>query len=119
MPLYGVRDVSPLLADAAEMESLDTAPAEIERAEVLQVMFEIASGPMLELLPPALHPTIPPTVTFTFWRCPDGPVGPFALALVRAGCRAGVRPRGFLLASYCDAEPAAEGLRSRWGYNCR
>jgi hypothetical protein len=119
MPLLGVRDISPLLPDTAEMEGLDTEPAEIERAEVLQVMFEFACGPMLELLPPSLHPTIPPTVSFTFWRCPDGPGGPFSLAQVRAGCRAGVRPRGFLLASYCDAEPAAEALRSRWGYDCR
>src|SRR3712207_7773953 len=29
------------------------------------------------------------------------------------------RSRGFLLASYCDAAPAAEALRSRWAFDCR
>jgi hypothetical protein len=53
------------------------------------------------------------------WRCPDGPFGPFSLAQVRVSCRAGMFPRGFLLASYCDAEPAARALRSRWGFDCR
>jgi hypothetical protein len=119
MPLYGVREVAPLLEHAPLMESLDTEPAELAHVEALQVMFEIDDAPMLDLLPPALGPTIPPVVTFTFWRCPDSPAGPFSLAQVRAGCRAGVRPRGLPLASYCDAAPAAEMLRARWGFNCR
>jgi hypothetical protein len=119
MPLYGVREVAPLLEHAPLMESLGTEPAELAGAEALQVMFEIDDAPMLDLLPPALGPTIPPTVTFVFWRCPDSPAGPFSLAQVRAGCRAGVRPRGLPLASYCDAAPAAAMLRSRWGFNCR
>lgn len=119
MPLYGVREVAPLLEHAPLMESLGTEPAELAHAEALQVMFEIDDTPMLDLLPRALGPTIPPVVTFVFWRCPDSPAGPFSLAQVRAGCRAGVRPRGLPLASYCDAAPAAEMLRSRWGFNCR
>lgn len=119
MPLYGLRDVTPLVETAPEMESLDTEPLELPGVEVLQVMFEIDAAPMLDLLPPALHPTIPPTATFVFWRAQDGPLGAFTMAQLRVGCRAGVRPRGFLASSFCDAEPAAEALRSRWGYNCR
>lgn len=119
MPLFGVRAVAPLLEHAAEMESLDTAPLELKGVEVLQVMVEIDDAAMLTLLPPALGPTIPPTATFVVWRCPESPAGPFTLAQVRVGCRAGVRPRGLLLASYCDVEPAAALLRARWGFNCR
>lgn len=119
MPLFGLRDITPLLDGAPLMESLRTEPLELPGVEVLQAMFEIDGGAMQALLPKALHPTIPPTVTFVFWRSADGPLGPFALAQVRAGCRAGVRPRGFLLASYCDAAPAAAALRSRWGFDCR
>lgn len=119
MPLYGVRDIEPLLRHAPEMASLDTEELVLPGVEVLQVMYEIADGSMLELLPRALHPTIPPTATFTIWKASDGPLGAFALAQVRVGARAGVRPRGFLLLCYCDTEPAAEALRSRWGYNCR
>jgi hypothetical protein len=119
MPLFGVRDVTPLLADAPLMEGLDTAPETLPGVEVLQVMFEIPSTVMLDLLPKALGPTIPPTATFVFWRCREGPLGPFSLAQVRVGCRAGVRPRGFLLQAYCDAEPAAAALAARWGFACR
>ena len=42
--------------------------------------------------------------------------GPFRLAQTRLGCRAGVRPRGFLLSAVCDNDDAAEALASRWGY---
>ena len=119
MPLFGVRDVAPLLEHAAVMEGLGTEPETLAGVEVLHAMFEIDERAMQELLPRALHPTIPPTVTFVFWRCPDGPFGPFNLAQVRVGCRAGVRPRGFLAASYCDAGAAAQALRARWGFDCR
>ena len=119
MPLYGLREIDPLLEHAAEMESLDTEELELPGAEVLQVMFEIDDAWMQRLLPRAFHPTIPPTATFVFWRCPESPAGPFNLAQVRVGCRAGVRPRGLPLAAWCDTQPASEMLRSRWGYNCR
>jgi hypothetical protein len=119
MPLFGVRDVAPLLDHAPEMPSLDTDELLLPRSEILHVMFETDDTAMLDLLPPALGPTIPPAVTFVIWRCPEGPDGPFALAQVRVACRAGVRPRGFLLAAYCDSEAASRTLRERWGYNCR
>jgi hypothetical protein len=119
VPLFGVREVGPLLGQAPVMESLLTETETLPNVEVLHAMFEIEEGPMLDLLPRALHPTIPPTVTFIVWRCPEGPLGPFNLAQVRVGCRAGVRPRGFLAASYCDSEAASEALRARWGFNCR
>jgi hypothetical protein len=122
MPLSGTRDVAPLLAGAPLLEGLGTEPCELRRAEILQFMFEIDSSALLTPLPKALHPTLPSTVTFLVWRCPEGPGGPFTLAQVRIGCRAGVRPRGFPTASYCDcgAEPAAaEPLRRRWGFECR
>ena len=119
MPLFGVRDVATLLEHAPAMEGLGTEPVTLPRVEVLHAMFEIDERVMQALLPRALHPTIPPTATFVFWRCADGPLGPFTLAQVRVGCRAGVRPRGFLAASYCDAGNAAHELRTRWGFDCR
>lgn len=119
MPLYGVRDVSDLVTGAPLMESLAVQPVELPRAEVLQVMFEIDDGPMLDLLPRALHPTIPPTATFLFWRCPESPWGAFQLAQVRVGCRAGARPRGFPVRTWCDSETASAALRAGWGFDCR
>ncbi|HLZ69430.1 MAG TPA: acetoacetate decarboxylase family protein [Dehalococcoidia bacterium] len=119
MPLSGVRDVSPLLAQAPELADLKTQPAELRGAEILHVMYEIASGEMLAILPQALHPTIPPTMTFWVWHCPESEAGPFTLAQVRIGSRAGVRPRGWPTAAYCDSARAGEWLSRRWGFPCR
>lgn len=118
MPQLGTRPVEPLLRDAATMANTDVAPLLLPGVDVLQVMYEIESAAVLDLLVPALHPTIPATVTFVFWHAADGPLGPFTLAQVRAGCRAGVRPRGLPLASFIDSERASEALRSGWGFNC-
>ncbi|MEX2247586.1 MAG: acetoacetate decarboxylase family protein [Dehalococcoidia bacterium] len=119
MPLTGTRDFSSLLREAPLLDGFGTEPWPLERAEILQVMFEIDDAVMTSLLPPALHPTIPPVAIFSVTRFPESPVGPFLLAQVRAGCRAGVRPRGFLLRAYADTGPACEALSSRWGFDCR
>jgi len=119
MPLLGTRDLVADESTAPEMTALDTEAVTVERVEILQVMYEIASGPMLDLLPPALHPTIPPTVTWLVFRAPGGPLGAFTLAQTRIGCRAGVRPRGYLLSAVVDEPAAAEALAVRWGYRCR
>jgi len=119
MPLYGLRESEAFLDYAPEMERLDVEPLTLPRAEVLQVMFEIDDQWMQRLLPAALHPTIPPSVTFVLWRCPESKWGPFEMAQVRVGCRAGVRPRGFPLITWCDSDRASDALRSGWGFNCR
>lgn len=119
MPLVGARDVTAETATAPEMPSLDSDSLVVEQVEILQLMYELDSGPMLELLPPALHPTIPPTVTWVVYRAARGPLGAFTLAQTRVGCRAGVRPRGYLVSAVVDEPSVAEVLASRWGYRCR
>jgi hypothetical protein len=119
MPLFGTLDIAPHIDEAPRLATLQPEPWETPGAQILQVMYEIAEGRVLDLLPPALHPTIPPVVTFTVARYPDTPVGPFTLAQVRLGCRAGVRPRGFLLRAYCDSADARAALAANWGYACR
>ena len=119
MPLSGTLDIGPRLGRAPRLASLRTAPETLPRVEILHLMYEIDDRAMQELLPQALHPSIPPTATFVFWRCREGPLGAFTLAQVRIGSRAGLRPRGFLVGSYCDSATAADALRGRWGFNCR
>lgn len=119
MPLSGIRDIAPLLGDAPLADRLATEEVVLPGVEVLHVLYEIDDRTMVELLPPALHPTIPPTVSFVVWRVPESPAGAFTLAQVRVGCRAGMLPRGFLLASYCDTADAAAWLRSGYGFDCR
>jgi len=116
MPQLGTLDVAPRLEGAATMKDLDTETLVLEGVEILHVLHEIDAGPMLELLPPSLHPTLPPTVSFIVWRGRGTELGDFTMAQVRIGCRAGVRPRGLLLSSVVDDSAAGEMLASRWGY---
>jgi hypothetical protein len=98
------------------MPSLDVDHWDLPKAQILTVMYEMDDDAMTSLIPPALHPTIPPTLVFTVTRVPESPVGPFLLAETRVGCRSGARPRGFLVRGYCDSEAAVRALGERYGY---
>jgi hypothetical protein len=96
----------------------DFAAAEVtlEGVETLQVLCEFESGLAEELLPPALHPTIPGVVGFMVQRIASSPWGAFAMAQMRIECRSGVRPRGFLVSAVVDNAAAATALASSWGF---
>ncbi len=114
MPLTGTRDLTAAAADAPLLTSLDTEPWELKGAQHLQLHYELG-GDREALLPPALHPSIPPTLLVNVTHVPDSEVGAFTLATVRVGCRAGARPRGLLVRGYCDSAAATAVLRERWG----
>src|SRR5206468_2556146 len=73
----------------------------------------------LAALPPALHPSIPGHISLLIVRGADSLLGPFSLAQVRIGCRAGIKPRGFCLGAVTDSAVVADALSSRWGFRCR
>jgi hypothetical protein len=100
------------------MPRLDTQPAELTQCHVLQVMYETRTGDVLRLLPPALHPTIPPIISVVGYSCESSEFGPFTLAQLRVHGRAGARGRALLASSVIDSVLAADALRARWGYNC-
>lgn len=117
MPLSGTLDVSQRVADSPLVTSLAAEPVVLERAEILYAMFEIDAREMESLIPAALNPTIPPVVTFVTIKAAGSPIGSFTLAQTRIGCRAGVRPRGFPVAGYIDAdEDVVSVLADRWGF---
>ena len=116
MPLIGTLDVASALRSAPTMDGLDPETWPLPGAQVLQVSYEVREEPALAVTPPALHPSIPPYATFSVLRFGDSPVGPFSLAMVRLIVRAGIRPRGLLLASFTDNAEAAERLARGWGY---
>jgi hypothetical protein len=116
MPLVGTRDVTSLAADAPLVRNLDAPSISFPAAKIFQVIYEIDQGATTDLLPPALHPTIPPTVIFTVIRVEESPWGAFTLAESRIGCRSGARPRAFSVRAYCDSQPAIDALREAWGY---
>jgi len=116
MPVFGKQDAQTTAARAPLLEGPGTEAWELKNAEILQLSFEVVEGPAEWLVPPALHPSIPPYATFSVARFPVSPVGPFMLTQVRLVVRAGIRPRGYLLAAYTDSEQTAAQLRSRWGF---
>lgn len=122
MPLSGTLDIAPLVASLPRVTRYATEPWSSEGVGMLHLTFEInTSGDdarVLELLPKALHPTIPPIVFFSIATYPESPFGPFTLAQVRAGCRASALPRGFLLRAYSDSAAACDALAGSWGFDC-
>lgn len=104
---------------APALDDFATEALTLPKAGVLQVICEIASEPMCELLPPALHPTLPPAVSWLVYDCPESPWGPLRLAQTRIECRSGTRPRALLVAAVCDNRDAAGALAARWGYRSR
>jgi hypothetical protein len=114
--LIGTANLDELAARAPAMERLDGQPVTCEQAEVLQVTYEIATPQRAAMLPPALHPTDPPLVTWLLYRCPASPWGAFTMAQTRIECRSGLRLRAFLVSALVDHAGAAAALGSRWGY---
>jgi len=116
MPLFGKQDVQAVVTRAPLMNGFGTEAWELKNAEILHLAFEVVEGPAEWLIPPALHPSIPPYVTLSVARVPTSPAGPFALAQVRLVVRAGIRPRAYLLGAYTNSAQAAAELRARWGF---
>ncbi len=117
--LIGTASVEELAARAPVAQSLGGEPAACPQAEVLQVAYESASAHREAALPPALHPTDPPLVTWLFYRCATSPWGSFAMAQTRIECRSGLRLRAFLVSAVVDNAVAAEALQTRWGFATR
>lgn len=115
--LTGTANPDERAARAPTVDSLDTDSLVLAGVNVLQVICEIDSEDMCELLPPALHPTLPPAVGWLVWDCPQTPWGPMRLAQTRIECRSGTRPRGLLSHAICNNERAASALEQRWGFS--
>ncbi len=114
--LVGAGDPDVLARGAAAITGFATAPEKLLGVETLQIAFEVERAGADELLPPGLHPTRPPVVTWLVQRVPESPWGPFALAQCRIECRSGLRPRGFLRGGVIDNDAARAALAARWGY---
>jgi hypothetical protein len=117
MPLSGE-----LLTYSEDLPALSmpaSQPLVLEGVEVLQCIWETRMAQILPLLPPAVHPTLPPVVSFVAIRSNDGPLGAFVLAQSRVHCRAGVRGRAIPLLTGIDNPDAGAALSARWGFDCR
>ena len=93
--------------------------SQLEHVEILTIVYEASADTNEAVLPAGLHPTMPPIVSWSVWRCTDSPWGPFAMAQTRIECRSGMRPRGFLVSAVVDSPAAATALADGWGFACR
>lgn len=116
MPRFGCQDIKAAAAKRPQLASLETVPWSLPGASELQVTFEIEEEAADALIPPALHPSVPPYAAFNVARFPDSPVGPFAMAQIRVVARAGIRPRGYNVASFVSTAEAAHALAAGWGF---
>ena len=73
--LTGTASYEELASGGAHMPSLDTEAVSFRGAELFQLLCEIDSSVVEELLPPSLHPTLPGIVTWQVLDCPDSPWG--------------------------------------------
>ncbi len=117
--LTGTADLELLARGAATLERFDTEPMKLHGVETLQLLCEIEREGSTSLLPPGLHPTLPPAVTWLVQRVAESPWGAFAMAQCRIECRSGLRPRGFLRGGVATTEEVAAQLSGRWGYALR
>jgi hypothetical protein len=116
MPLYGSLDLTANPATLPTLANLDTEAWALPRAEMLQLLIEVPRASTEGLLPKAMHPALPSYVVLAVTKYAESPVGPFNLAVLRLGSRAGAHPRGFLLGAVASSEAAAHELRGRWGF---
>lgn len=114
--LVGTADPSAFEKDAPTLARFDGAGLELRDCVFLQALTEIEAEPMCAMLPPALHPSLPPVVGFSAFDVPDSEWGPFRLAELRIECRSGLRPRGLLVGAVVDTEAARRGLTERFGF---
>ena len=117
--LYGTGSIDGVAKRAPRVGSLDTEPQTLPGVELLRVTFEIARRDVQTFFPPALQATLPPLVTWSVYRCKQGPLGPFCLAETQLNCRSGARTRTYLLGGVIDSEKAGVALSERWGFDPR
>ncbi|HUO05230.1 MAG TPA: acetoacetate decarboxylase family protein [Candidatus Binataceae bacterium] len=116
MPHFGKLDFAAWSKNAPAIKDYKTEPWTLKDARILNVFMEIDEDSADALLPAAMHPSIPAYVIFNVTRYPQSPVGAFTIAEARIAGRTAIRPRSFVLRSYCGNPDACRELTVRWGY---
>lgn len=114
--LVGTRDPAEFEAQSPRLENYESGELRLRDVVFLQALFEIRSQRMCEMLPPALHPTLPPVAGLSVYAVPDSEWGAFCLAQLRIECRSGLRPRGLLVSAVTDNPAAGKALTERFGF---
>lgn len=119
MPQFGTLDVEALRPRVPVADSLADESWQSEDTRVLNLGYELDDTHDLDLLPPALHPTVPLYATLMLREHKTSPAGPFRLAEVRVMARAGIHPGGFTVGAFADTPSAVDYLRTTYGWPVR
>ena len=93
--LIGTASVADLAVRASTIEHFTGETIRFDGVELLQLTAEMKNAARVAVLPPALHPTVPATLSVQVLNIRESPWGPFSFAVCRVGRRSGVRARGF------------------------
>src|SRR5262245_2827732 len=116
--LVGTADLATLARRAPTLPSYRRAPVEFSGVDCFQLTAEMRRSAREAVLPAALHPTSPASLSIQIWNVTAGTWGAFAFALCRVSCRSGVRARGFTTAAIATTPESVAGLAQVLGFPC-
>jgi hypothetical protein len=117
--LTGTADLAVLAERAPVMGDYLAEPLTFEDVVLFQMVLEMRNGAREAVLPPSLHPTVPPSLSLQVWQVGASPWGAFRCAVARVSCRGGARARGFTVGAAASTEQACAGLQQTFGYPAR
>lgn len=117
--LVGTADLATLARRAATLPTYLHEAVELTGVDCFQLTAEMRRSAREAVLPPALHPTSPASLSIQIWNVGDSPWGAFSLAFCRVSCRSGVRARGFTTAAIASTQESVGGLAATYGFPCR
>jgi hypothetical protein len=117
--ISGTATTTELAVGARTIESFSGESVTLGGVECFQLIAEMRNTAREAVLPPGLHPTVPPALSLQAWNVAESPWGGFSMAIVRVGCRGGARARGFVVGTVVSTETAADGLAGTYGFPSR
>jgi hypothetical protein len=115
MPIFGTLSVDPKSHALPRVKALAKTATAIEKVETLTFTFEVKAAPSFALVPPALHPSLPPYCSLMVRKHEDSPFGAFTIAELCMNARASSIYTGFCLGALTDNAAAAAWLRDAYG----
>ncbi len=114
--ISGTAAIDELAAGAPEIAAFGTESVRLGGVTGLSLVAELRRPAREAVLPPGLHPIVPPAMSLLAWDVSESPWGAFSAAFVRVVCRSGARARTFCVGAAASTHDAVAGLRSQFGF---
>jgi hypothetical protein len=114
--LVGNANIEKLAESVPTIDKYLKDTIEFRDVTCFQMTMEMRNAAREAVLPPGLHPTIPPAISLQVWEVGDSLWGSFTAVICRITCRSGVRARGFTSAVYASNEQVSNELAKNFGF---